>query len=56
VATRSKEVRLVRTITTTNRPDEKIEVTEAEFTDLNRQGLVKTDHTKKADRPEGNSN
>lgn len=46
----------MRTITTTNRPDEKIEVTEAEFTDLERQGLVKTDHTPKKNRLEGNSN
>lgn len=44
----------MRTITTTINPDQKIEVSEAEFLDLTRQGLVKTDHTPKKDRPKEN--
>lgn len=43
----------MRKITTTMRPDETIEVSEAEFTDLKNQGLVKEDKTAKKDLPEG---
>ncbi len=41
----------MRKITTTMRPDDTIEVSEAEFLDLTRQGLVKEDKTAKKDLP-----
>lgn len=36
------------TIRTTMRPDEEVEVGDAEYTDLMRQGLVLADHTEQA--------
>jgi hypothetical protein len=45
----------VRKIVTTNRPTETIEVSESEFTDLDRQGLVKEDKTPKKDLPKENN-
>ena len=41
----------VRKIRTTNRPDDLIEVDEAEFLDLTRMGLVRKDETPKKDLP-----
>lgn len=41
----------VRKIVTTLRPDDTIEVSESEFLDLKRQGLVKEDKTAKKDLP-----
>lgn len=45
----------MRTIVTTMRPDETKEVSEAEFLDLNRQGLVKQDKTPKAKKESDNA-
>ena len=45
----------MRKITTTNRPNETIEVSEAEFLDLSRQGLVKEDKTAKKNPPKEES-
>lgn len=42
---------MMRKIATTNRPDVTIEVEEAEYLDLKRQGLIAGDKTPKKDQP-----
>ena len=46
---------VMRKIVTTNRPHDTIEVSEAEFIDLKRQGFVKEDKTAKKDLPKEES-
>lgn len=42
---------MTHTIATTMQPDKPIEVDDAEYTDLMRQGLVLVDHTEQAAAP-----